>query len=101
VLKQQIEALLAAGIQHVPMESMPRHFVLERDGFVSLVERTETGFGAVGAPGMLTEKGFAALVWRAGSPFFVAHGFEQRASTEQVEDARRFAHDIETALHSA
>ena len=41
------------------------HFILERDGFVVFVERRETGFGNIGAPGLMTEQGFAALIWRA------------------------------------
>ena len=58
-----LEKLAAAGIQIVPSE-ITSHFILERDGFVAFVERREEAFGNIGAPGLMTERGFAALIWR-------------------------------------
>jgi len=91
------EKLVAAGIQIVPAE-MTSHFILERDGFVAFVERREQGFGNIGAPGLMTERGFAALIWRGDQPFFVGKGFEQPASAEQVQKIRSFASDLANAL---
>jgi hypothetical protein len=91
------EKLAAAGIQIVPAE-MTSHFILERDGFVAFVERREQAFGNIGAPGLMTERGFAALVWRGDQPFFVGKGFEQPASAEQVQKIRSFASDLSNAL---
>jgi hypothetical protein len=93
-----LQRLADANINLLPTTQITTHFVFERDGFVSLVERKPEGFGRVGAPGLLTEKGFAALVWRAESAFFVGKGTEQPASTEQVELIRKFAADLEQAL---
>jgi hypothetical protein len=90
--------LAAAGIELLPAE-LSRHYVLTRDGFVCLVERAEDGFGDTGAPGLMTDRGFAALVWRGEDAWFVARGFEQRASAEQVEQARAFSADLHKALH--
>lgn len=72
---------------------------VERDGFVALVERKADGFGNVGAPRLLGgPSGFAALVWRGGAPWFVARGFEQPATAEQVSAIRSFATDLDYAL---
>ena len=92
-----LEKLVAAGIQIIPAE-ITSHFILERDGFVAFVERREQGFGNIGAPGLMTERGFAALIWRGDQPFFVAKGFEQPASPEQVQKIRSFASDLANAL---
>lgn len=94
------ERLVAANIQILPVPEIQTHFVFERDGFASLVERRPDGFGRSGAAGMLTEQGFAALVWRGTQPVFVGKGFEQMASSEQVDALRRFQNDVETALGS-
>jgi hypothetical protein len=91
------EKLVAAGIQIVPAE-MTSHFILERDGFVAFVERREQGFGNIGAAGLMTERGFAALIWRGDQPFFVGKGFEQPASHEEVQKIRSFASDLANAL---
>jgi hypothetical protein len=98
-----LEKLQAAGIQIVPAE-IASHFVLERDGFVSFVEKRENvekrdqSFGNIGAPGLMTERGFAVLVWRGDQAFFVVKGHEQPATAEQVEKIRAFASDLTAAL---
>lgn len=97
-----LEKLAAAGIQIIPTE-LTSHFILERDGFVALVERRvdalgEAGFGNSGAPGLMTERGFAALIWRGNQAFFIAKGFEQGASEEQVQKLRAFTADLANAL---
>ena len=96
-MSDRLERLAAAGIQIIPA-GITSHFILERDGFVAFIERKGNDFGNIGAPGLMTEKGFAALVWRGGQGFFVAHGFEQAASEEQVQKVRSFADDLEQAL---
>jgi hypothetical protein len=91
------EKLVAASIQIIPAE-ITSHFILERDGFVAFVERREDGFGNIGAAGLMTERGFGALIWRGDQAFFVGKGFEQPASSEQVEKIRAFASDLASAL---
>lgn len=93
----QLEKLHAAGIQIVPAD-LTSHFILERGGFVVFVERREAGFGNIGAPGLMTEHGFAALVWRGDRAFFVGRGFEQPGTAEQVAAIRSFATDLGDAL---
>jgi hypothetical protein len=93
-----LEKLAAAGIQIVPSE-ITSHFILERDGFVAFVQRREEAFGNIGAPGLMTEQGFAALIWRGDRSFFSGKGFEQPASPEQVQKIRAFAADLANALH--
>jgi hypothetical protein len=96
-----LERLAAARIQIVPAE-IASHFIFERDGFVAFVERRaepeENPFGNIGAPGLMTEHGFAALIWRGDQAFFVAKGFQQSATAEQVSRIRAFASDLASAL---
>ena len=98
MLEQKLERLTAAAIEMVPLEGISRHVVLGRDGFASLVECGPEGFGSIGAPGLVTERGFAVLVWRGDAGFFVARGFEQQATHEQVEGLRKFSRDLAAAL---
>jgi hypothetical protein len=97
-VQRQIERLASAGIQLLSTPEIATHYVFERDGIVALVERTEAGFGAAGSAGLLTGHGMAVLVWREGAPFFVARGFEQPASADQVEKLRAFSTDLAAAL---
>ena len=92
-----LEKLVAAGIQLIPAD-VTSHFIFERDGFVAFVERREDSFGNIGAPGLMTERGFAALIWRGDQAFFVGKGFEQPASPEQVQKIRAFGVDLANAL---
>jgi hypothetical protein len=92
-----LEKLAAAGIGIVPAD-ITSHFILERGGFVAFVERREDAFGNIGAPGLMTEQGFGALIWRGDQAFFVGKGFEQPATQDQVRDIRAFAADLAAAL---
>ena len=97
-MRQTLERLVAAGIQLLPTIEITTHYVFERDGFVALVERRAEGFGGIGSAGRLTEKGVAPLVLRGTASFFVAKGFEQRATLEEVDLIRRFQADLKFAL---
>ncbi len=98
-MTDRIEKLREAGIQIIPA-GVTSHFILERDGFVAFVERKGDGFGNIGAAGLMTEKGFAALVWRSGRAYFISRGFEQAATDEQVQGIRRFTSDLEAVKKS-
>ena len=100
-IQRILERLAMLHIQLLPAAEITNHFVLERNGFVALIQRTEHGFGNIGAPGLLTPRGFAALVWRGEKAVFAAKGFETPASEEQVKDLREFARDVETAINQA
>ena len=97
-MEASLKKLADCGINLLPAVELTTHFVFERDGFVSLVERRETGFGNIGAPGLLFEKGMAQLIWRGEKAFFVAKGFEREASEEEVVGLRRFATDLKISL---
>lgn len=99
-MSDQLDSLAAAGIHVVPSE-ITSHLMVERDGFVAFIERRENALGNVGAPGLATEQGFAALVWRGGQAFFVGKGFEQLASAQQVDALRTFASDLARAVSGA
>jgi len=93
----RIESLTAAGFQIVPAD-LASHILVERDGLVALIERRDGNFGNIGAPGLMTERGFAALVWRTDQAFLVGKGFEQPATAEQVQKLRDFARELGQAI---
>jgi hypothetical protein len=97
-MQDVFERLVAANIQLLPMSIGQRHVVFERGGFVALVERNDTGFGSIGGAGVLTEKGFAPLVWRGDQAYFVARGFEKAAEGDEIERLRAFQCELESAL---
>ena len=97
-MTEKLERLVALNIQLLPAVEITTHFVFERDGFVALVERRGDGFGGIGSAGRLTEKGIAPLVLRGDASYFVAKGFEQIASAEQVQQIRQFQADLTFAL---
>ena len=98
-LQDVIERLARAGFQLLPAVPITTHYVLERDGFVALVERLPDGaFGQAGAPGLLTEGAIAQLLWKKEGPRFVAKGFDLPATPDQVEFLRRFDADLSDCL---
>ena len=94
----RLERLAAGGFQILPLPGVSTHFAIERDGFVALAPRREDDFGEPGAPGLLTEAGFAAMIWRGPEAWFVARGFERLAEVGEVEGIRRFDADLKQAL---
>jgi hypothetical protein len=103
VIEQQLERLLAAGIQATPAGTSTNHFILERDGFAALVQcvtgdNGEPSFTNAGSAGLVTSQGFAALVGRGTEFFFVAKGFEQPATAERVANLRKFSYDLKLCI---
>lgn len=98
LLLGKLERIAAARIELIPDLKISTHYVFARDGFVSLVEKREGGFGNIGAPGMVNEHGFAALLWRGKRGVFVGRGFEVFATGEQVAAIRAFDRDLNEAL---
>ncbi|MGD0436094.1 MAG: hypothetical protein ABSB86_06495 [Bryobacteraceae bacterium] len=96
-MKGPLERLAAAGIQVIPAD-LGKHFIVERDGFVAFIQRGDNDFGHIGASGLMTDRGFAALVWRGNQAFFVGKGFEQPADETQVQKIRAFSSDLERAV---
>lgn len=92
------ERLAAANIELLPVGEISTHFVFGRDGFVCLVERRGDGFGGMGSPGLLSDRGMAFLVWRGGAGYFVNKAGEMAASAEQVSGLRAFSADLSFAL---
>lgn len=97
----KLERLASHNIEIIPFPGLTGHVVFARDGYASLVERTPEGFGQIGSAGLVTERGFAALVWRDEQPWFVGRGFEQKATIEQVQSLRRFSADLRSAIEGA
>jgi hypothetical protein len=93
-----LERLVEARIELLPAPDVPSHFIFTRDGFVALVERRGDAFGGIGSAGLLIEQGLAPLVWRGPNAFFVARGFEQPATPEQIEKLKQFSADLKRAL---
>jgi hypothetical protein len=97
-MQEILDRLAAAGFRCLPLENLRGHFVFERGGYVALVEKTESGFGSVGNPGILTENGFAVLVRKDGGFAFVSKETSVKASPEQVRQAREFTAELRRAL---
>ncbi|MBM3758050.1 MAG: hypothetical protein FJW38_29240 [Acidobacteria bacterium] len=97
-LLAKLERVLASGIELVPNLKITSHYVFTRDGFAALVEKRAGGFGNIGAPGIVTKSGFAALIWRGETAVFAGRGFEHPASADQVELLRAFDRDLRAAL---
>ena len=86
----------------MPTPQIVTHYVLERAGFVALVEkRPDGGFGGIGAPALLNDGAFAVLVWKESGPMLVAKGQEFPATAEQVDALRQFDGDLKQALKSS
>jgi hypothetical protein len=97
-LLAQLERIASSSIQILPVPEIASHFVLERNGCAVLVERRENGFGAIGSPGSLSDKGFSALVQRDGRDWFIGKN-ELRAATEsEAAEARRLYRDLREIL---
>lgn len=99
-MEQILLRLAEANIELLPTVELTTHFVFARDGFVALVERRSGGFGNIGAPGILCEKGMAQLVWRGDQAYWVAKGFEQPVSSGTVDQLRMFSNDLKKSLQS-
>jgi len=99
-VEQILLRLAEANIELLPALEITTHFVFTRDGFVALVERRQAGFGNIGAPGILCDKGMAQLVWRGNQAYFVAKGFEQPVSSDMVSLLRKFGNDLKKSLQS-
>jgi hypothetical protein len=97
-LLAKLERVLAAKIELVPDLNITTHYVFARDGFAALVEKRDGGFGNIGTPGLVTESGFAALLWRGEQGVFIGRGFELLATQEQVTAIRSFDRDLNEAL---
>jgi hypothetical protein len=93
-----LQRLAEFEIDLLPVPGIENHFVFVREGFAALVERAPGGFGGIGGSGLLTEDGFAPLVWRGGRAYFVRKGFERPASEAEVEELHRFSSDLRQAL---
>jgi len=98
VLLAKLERVLAAKIELIPELNITTHYVFARDGFAALVEKRDGGFGNIGTPGLVTENGFAPLLWRDEQGVFTGRGFEVMATAEQVAAIRSFDRDLNEAL---
>lgn len=90
----QLEKIAAARIQLLHAPPLETHFAFERGGFIILVERRGDGFGGIGAPGLLTEAGFAPLL----NGRFVAKEYQRAATPEELASMRAFLEDLKAAL---
>jgi hypothetical protein len=97
-LLAQLERIASSGIQILPVPEIASHFVLERGGCAVLVERREDGFGAIGSPGSLSDKGFAALVQRDGRDWFIGKGESREATEAEAEEVRGLYRDLRAIL---
>jgi hypothetical protein len=64
-----------------------------RGDFVAMIATN----GSIGSTGMMTDQGFAYLIWRDGRVLLAAKGSETPAGDAQVEAIREFSEDLKKA----
>jgi hypothetical protein len=94
----RFEKLAAAGVSLLPTAGIPNHFVFTRDGMAVLVERRGGGFGGIGSPGRITERGFEPLVYSSGGAHFVFKAERAPATAADIIAARFLLADLKSAL---
>lgn len=97
-LLAKLQRIAEAGIEMLPVAEMPNHFVFTRDGMAVLVERCGDGFGGVGSPGRITERGYEPLMSGGGVEAFVFKGREEAASAAEARAARSLLADLRSAI---
>ncbi len=97
-LLARFERLAAAGVSLLPTAEIPNHFVFTRDGTVVLVERRGDGFGGIGSPGRITQRGFEPLIDTGSGAHFVFKGDQSPATAAEVQAARSLFADLKAAL---
>jgi hypothetical protein len=88
---------IAARLQQLDIAWFPteKGFTMFTRGNCAAVAHQQS----IGSSGLMTENGFAYLVWREEQAYLVAHGgAETAASPEQLEAIRRFSADLKSAL---
>ena len=99
-----IARLSEAGFRLLPAFETTTHCVLEREGFVCLVEKRRDGaFGNAGSPGLFDDGVLCVLTWKRQGPCFVGanrvgKNKELPATTEQLEALRKFDAELREAL---
>ncbi len=99
-MHDQLLRLAEANIELVPAD-LANYFVLARDGFACLVEKTKAdppGLGSIGSTCKLTDEGFAVVLWDGQQAYFTNKTGRQTATTEEIDLFRKFTHDLKSAL---
>lgn len=97
-LLARFERLAAAGISLLPTAEIPNYFVFTRDDIAVLVERRGDGFGGIGSPGRITERGFEPLIHSSGGAHFVFKAERSPATAAAIVAARFLLADLKSAL---
>lgn len=99
-MEEKLLRLAEANIEFVTAD-LTNYFVLARDGFACLIEKTKTdppGFGPIGSVCKITSQGFAVVLWDDQQAYFTSKNGRQAATPEEVALFRNFTHDLKTAL---
>lgn len=100
-LEAQLLSLAQANIQLAPAD-LSTHYLLEREGFVCLVEKREGGFGAIGSVCKLMDEGFAVVTSFGAEAWFVTKGKPRVPATlAEIETYRAFSRDLRRALQGS
>ncbi len=88
------ERLEAAGFSTVASQN-PRFFMVHRQQILCLVEVATL---QPGSPMLMTENGFATLVWKENRPCLSGRGFEETASQQQLDELKNFTRELSEIL---
>lgn len=99
-MEEKLLRLAEANIEFVSAD-LSNYFVLARDGFACLIEKTKTDppdFGAIGSVCKITNEGFAVVLWDGQQAYFTSKNERQAATLEEIALFRSFTHDLKLAL---
>lgn len=96
-----LQQLLDAGFQFVTMERITRHVVVEKDGFVALLDPGEGKLRLYGQIGYRVGEGIGVLVERSGTQSFVWKRETIPVTSELLAAYSRVKKELAEILHGA
>ena len=93
-----LERLLRAGFRPVSLERVARQLVVEKGGFVAMLDPAGGKLSVFGQVGYRMGDGLGMLVERAGRKVFVWHSEAVKATPELLDAYERFKAELKAVL---
>lgn len=98
---ESVNSEIAARLQALEITwfATEKGYTMFTRGSCAAVGHEQRASMSIGSSGLMTENGFAYLVWREKRAYLVTHGGrESPASDEQLDTLRRFSADLKSAF---